>query len=125
MAHSQRRKVNAILTLVNLYRRWIKSTCSSENLGYNYLVPQTYWENAMTLVTLDQTASEQVDALAKALNMTTDEVLKLSVQRLTNEVFHPQVHDDGPLSEEYLRWFQEKASNEMNSPPTFTQFLIK
>lgn len=70
-------------------------------------------------------SKELLQHLAEHLKMPEAEILEIAVQRLYNEVFIEQEPDDGPLSEEYRDYLQERANEEMNHPVLFDQTLLK
>lgn len=79
----------------------------------------------MNLVTLDPKTLGLKNAISKELNMSTEDVIQIAVQRFANEVFIKQAPDDGPLTEEYRHWLQQQANLVIEGEPIFDQVLIK
>ncbi|MBC3807047.1 hypothetical protein H8K52_06780 [Undibacterium seohonense] len=73
---------------------------------------------------LSDYSKELLRHLAENLKISETEILAIAIQRLHNEVFIKQEPDDGPLSDEYRAYLQERADKEMKHPVVFTQSLF-
>lgn len=76
-------------------------------------------------VSLDDRAVSQITALRDQLNMSEEDLVKLAIQRLHNEVFITQEPDDGPLSDEYIRFVNANTKEQVNGQLEFDQSLFK
>ncbi len=75
---------------------------------------------------LNSRARDQLASISRDLGMSELDLIHIAIQRLHNEIFANQVPDDGPISEDYLRFLQSKANAVIgNTPLEFDQCLFK
>lgn len=74
---------------------------------------------------LSDYSKELLRHLTENLKMSETDILAIAIQRLHNEVFIKQEPDDGPLSDEYRDYLQERANKEIKHTVFFDQTLFK